>query len=382
MIRAKAILAAALACALASPSLEAVRGRVQVVQNGAWDSSGNRYDPEAPGRTVVTDQGSLLRGAAFWAVTYHSWSVKYAQQRSSWEVLKENGFNLVRLSLNNFEPDKYGDSIVFTNEAWLAQIDQWVDWAEELGLYVILDHHEIGGHTQEWLRKFWTEVAPRYRHRAHVIYELANEPVGWRPNQYTAQDIADQQEIYDLIRSYAPETHIIVLTFAIPDPGMNEVARQLDVDWTNTSVGFHGYWTTNASEVDRLKREFPVFNTEFGSAMDNFDGSKNHRLGGYEWQTELMEKWKISWAVWDANYRSEKVAQVLLPLVAHARDNGYMWEIDDYKANGLETRLEDWIYVTRTGYLYAPEYGWMYPLEGTGWKWLYNFADDTWRMAE
>ncbi len=371
-----------LALLLAAP-LEATRGRVQVVQNGAWDYQTDSYDPDAPGRTVVTDQGTLLRGADFWALTDHGWATKHALKFENWKRLKDLGFNLVRLSLNNMDPETHNDPVYYTREEWLEQIDVWVDWADELGMYVMLDHHEVGGHTIDTLREFWSDAAPRYRHRTHVIYEIANEPVAWRPNNYTEQDMAHQQELYDLIRSLAPKTHIVLLSFAIPELGMKELAEELDVDWSNASVGFHGYWMRDGKAIDELKRAFPVFNTEFSSPVGSATGSKDpYFIDGYAWQQELMEKWQISWVIWDVTHTPAALDNIMPQFLAHIEENGYMWELDDYEADAMHTELRDWIYMNRSGYLFAPEYGWMYPLENTGWTWLYNFADDTWRQAE
>lgn len=317
-----------LALFLASTSFAwAERGRVKVVRNGAWDYAANAYDPDAPGRTVVTDQGTLLRGTAFWCVTFHARQIAYARDFANWEKIPARGFNSVRLALNHWEPDKFNTPAAFTDEAWLAQIDQWVDWAAQLGLYVIIDHHEEGKHTQSRLRTFWTWIAPRYKDRTHVLYEIANEPVGWKPSQYTAQDIADQQEIYELIRLHAPDTHIILLSFAVPEPGMSRVAGQLKVDWANASVAFHGYWVNSAEPINELKRNYPVINTEFCTPRSSFKGAA-YRLDGFEWQPELMERLKISWNVWDVNYRPEVVERAWDPLLEHAKANGYIWEPD------------------------------------------------------
>ncbi len=305
-------------------------GRVKVVQNGLWNAAENRYDSTAAGRTVVTSGGELLRGGTFWCFCFHPNKVRYANEFSSWQTIKDHHFNAVRLALNYKEPEKLegypeGEPFRWTLDEFLIVIDQWVDWGEELGLYVILDHHQVGGHNQAWLREFWTAAAPRYADRAHVIFEIANEPVAWNPEDYTDQDIADFIEIYQIMRKHAPQTHVIFMSYAVPAAGMADVADKLTgVDWNNASVGFHGYWTSQSTHVRELKFRYPAINTEFMSYVPGHRGS-SYKMDGYLWQNELMEKLGISWFIWDATYRSEKVDEILKPMIAHADSGGYKW---------------------------------------------------------
>jgi hypothetical protein len=305
-------------------------GRVKVVQNGLWLAPENRYDSTASGRTVVTADGELLRGGTLWCFCFHPDKVKYAQTFAAWQRIKDHHLNAVRLALNHEEPDKLegnpeGEPFRWTLEQYLVEVDRWVDWGGQLGLYVILDHHEVGTHTQEWLRTFWTAAAPRYADREHVIYEIANEPVAWHPEDYTDQDIADFLEIYQIMQTHAPQTHVIFLSFAVPDPGMAAVADKLTgVNWNNASVAFHGYWTNTSAHIQALKTRYPVINTEFMSYQPDH-GPANFKMDGYLWQTQVMEKSRISWFIWDAAYRADHVESRLKPMIEHAENNGYQW---------------------------------------------------------
>ena len=89
------------------PSNEQLKmGRVQVVQNGMWNGATGKYDSTASGRTVVTADGDMLRGATFWCFCFHPNKVRYAQDFTAWQTIKNNHFNAVRLALNFEEPDK------------------------------------------------------------------------------------------------------------------------------------------------------------------------------------------------------------------------------------------------------------------------------------
>src|ERR1700760_4143235 len=77
---------------------------------------------------------------------------------------------------------------------------------------------------------FWEAVAPRYKDRTHVFYELKNEP--W---QYDG--LAEyQRTMYSLMRPLAPDTHIILWTIEhlihVEDP-VALIASLPGIDYTN-----------------------------------------------------------------------------------------------------------------------------------------------------
>lgn len=147
--------------------------------------------------------------------------------RSSWiterdfRIIRSFGMNLVRLPLHYslFEDDAQPKQL--KHDAW-KWVDLAVQWAEQNGLYVILDMHGAQGGQNEadncgrtkqnalwtsgenrdrfaWL---WTQIAARYRDRAAVIaYDILNEPFGG-----TADQILDLfRQTYQAVRSVDPE---------------------------------------------------------------------------------------------------------------------------------------------------------------------------------
>jgi len=143
--------------------------------------------------------------------------------------------------------------------------------ASENDLYVLIDYHDIGTCDLNYQKTFWKIVAPRYAHRANVFFELANEPASWRPEAYTHQLLRDQEEVYQLVRGLAPETHLVPLSFAntigrrsvLGSPTMIDVVERLrGIDWANASVGFHPYDTPSSKIVTDLREKVPVISTE------------------------------------------------------------------------------------------------------------------------
>ena len=72
-----------------------------------------------------------------------------------------------------------------------------------------------------------------------MIYEAANEPVQWQAENYIANAVAFEENIYNLIRVAAPETHIILWDFATVTAGMlGKVNEAPGISYENASVAY------------------------------------------------------------------------------------------------------------------------------------------------
>ena len=79
-------------------------------------------------------------------------------------------------------PEEYNGYLSGGDKAALKQIiDNGVNYATQLGMYVIIDWHVLNyapsRHTQEAC-DFFAEMASKYSGHDNVIYEICNEPVG------------------------------------------------------------------------------------------------------------------------------------------------------------------------------------------------------------
>ena len=68
---------------------------------------------------------------------------------------------------------------------FLSMLDQALDWAEELRLYLIIDNHTSDDlasqnpNLESALVKVWAQLAIRYKDRSdYILYEIMNEPNG------------------------------------------------------------------------------------------------------------------------------------------------------------------------------------------------------------
>ncbi len=105
------------------------------------------------------------------------WNEAYFQEMSSW------GANLVRFPVHPTRFAERGES------AYFELLDQGIQWAEQNGMYVIIDWHSIGNLRSQLYQhdmyetdtkqtfEFWRSVAQRYGDNPTVaFYELFNEP--------------------------------------------------------------------------------------------------------------------------------------------------------------------------------------------------------------
>lgn len=232
-----------------SPLACTARGRVQIVDN-----------------TVVADNGALLRGAHGWALN------PVYKDLSWWKDLKDTyHLNVVRLDTRITEPDTSTqlDDLVDV-EALFADVDVAVDKAEQAGMYIIIDNHSSCciKYNPELVRRFWEVAAPRYKDRTHVIYEVQNEPVPGNQGFTQAADIEFQEEMYHFIRQRAPETHIILWSFAkILRNSKSSVDEAPSIDYSNASVGVHPYdhliTDPDFQLLNELREAYPVIISEF-----------------------------------------------------------------------------------------------------------------------
>jgi endoglucanase len=121
-------------------------------------------------------------------------------------------------------------------------IDQVIDWAEELGLYLILDNHsfdpddEIQPDVIDQLLAVWAQLADHCKNRSDLIYyEILNEPHAISDEVWNEM----QQQAIDTIRSY-DQVHTIIVS---PAYWGNYEHLQLMPDYNDSNLiyTFHFY---------------------------------------------------------------------------------------------------------------------------------------------
>ena len=162
-------------------------------------------------------------------------------------LVNEYGFNTLHVYLEgdaeqNPEP-------VGVNEA-LA--DQLVTLTREAKMYLIItmgNNGENGAiHSMEKTLAFWDLYAAKYADETHVIFEAHNEPVTGINGNWTSEDWTRQADMYQTIRSAAPDSMILLGSFmsffggSQAISGADGLAEQFPGIWDNAGFAFHAYW--------------------------------------------------------------------------------------------------------------------------------------------
>ena len=192
-----------------------------------------RGRPKITNGTIVTEIETNLRGI-YWSTDW----VGELPEKEMLAGIKDYGLNSLHLYAERHDAG-------LTAGIYQDKVDSIVKWCGELGLYCVIT---IGGgnHNGEFdydfAMDFWDIYAPRYADSTWVIYEIFNEPYGWE-SPYDNATLRMEQDAYDLIRNHAPNTPILLFSYALfstVDDILQDI-NSLEVDWSNALVAWHGY---------------------------------------------------------------------------------------------------------------------------------------------
>lgn len=281
---------------------------------------------------------------------------KYTQQ--DFQDIKNLGADVIRLPIN-LHAMSDGAPDYTLNPIFLTFLDQAVDWAEAVGIHLILDNHTFDpavntpANIDVPLLKVWKQMASHYAGRSDLIhYEVLNEPHGITNAIWSAI----QQAVIDTIRT-VDQTHSIVVggvdwnsyhtlddlpvysdsnliyTFHFYEPFIfthqgASWAHPALVDLANVPFpydatkmpampsSFPGQWVEGSynnysnqgnvawvqSQIDiaaqfQQARNVPVFCGEFGVFIPN--SQDPDRVFWYKEVREYMESKNLGWTIWD-----------------------------------------------------------------------------------
>lgn len=251
---------------------------------------------------ILSDLNTTLRGVSIsfdGGDPYNAEQIKkmpsLAQLTS---LVNDYGINTVHVYLEGDaeqNPDPVG-----INES-LA--DQLVDLTREAQMYLIItiaNNGENGSiHSLEKTLDFWTLYGAKYKDETHVIFEAHNEPVALINQNWTEDDWTKQAQMYETIRSVAPDTMILLGSFmsfsggAEAIAGANTLKEEFPNIWENAAFAFHAYWDLPSVEetIDafEMSTDYPaLINTEFwpGDTKNGYNEAfENHHIGWmqFEW---------------------------------------------------------------------------------------------------
>lgn len=294
-------------------------GRLQVSGTKLTDESGN----------IIQLRGVSTHGIS-WFPDYVNYDA-FATLRDDW------GANVVRIAMY---PEEYNGYLSGGDKAALKQIiDNGVNYATDLGMYVIIDWHVLNyapsRHTQEAC-DFFAEMASKYSGHDNVIYEICNEPVGADWNS----DIKPYAEtVIGTIRQF--DDHALILV------GTNTWSQDVDsvvgntLDDGNVMYVAHFYAGTHKENIRNkistaLNAGVPVFISECSICDASGNGGIDYASAN-EW-LEFMNSNQLSFIAWSLSNKAETSA--LYHLAAVPRAAGVM-VICLRREDGLRVRYRE-----------------------------------------
>lgn len=266
-------------------------GRLQVSGTKLTDQSGN----------IIQLRGVSTHGIS-WFPDYVNYDA-FATLKNDW------GANVVRIAMY---PEEYNGYLSGGDKTALKQIiDNGINYATQLGMYVIIDWHVLNyapsRHTQEAC-DFFAEMASKYSGHDNVIYEICNEPVGADWNS----DIKPYAEtVIGTIRKY--DDHALILV------GTNTWSQDVDsvvgntLDDGNVMYVAHFYAGTHKENIRNkistaLNAGVPVFISECSICDASGNGGIDYASAN-EW-LDFMNSNQLSFIAWSLSNKAETSALI------------------------------------------------------------------------
>ncbi|MEI7830169.1 MAG: cellulase family glycosylhydrolase [Prolixibacteraceae bacterium] len=278
--------------------------------------------------------------------------------KKDFENIRSLGCDVIRLPINLYfmtdgKPDYKIDPLFYDF------LDQAVNWAEDLKIYLMIDNHTSDDMASKnpdletFLTKVWSQLADHYKNRSgYLLYEIMNEPNGlttavWGKIQQSAINairIIDTKHTIVVgpssfntynelsqLPTYSDTNLLYTFHFYDPflfthqgatwvTPSMASLANvpfpygagpmpvlpsELIGSWINNS--FNNYQNDgNVAKIKQLidiavafmnNRKVPVFCGEFGVYMKNSNDA--FRVSWYNEVRKYLEEKGIPWTIWD-----------------------------------------------------------------------------------
>lgn len=270
-----------------------------------------------------------LKGCSTHGIT---WFPDYVN-KDAFKTLRDDwGANLIRIAMYTDTGDSYGYCSGGNKDEILGLLDNGVNMATELGMYVIVDWHILNDNNPnnhiDDAKDFFDKVSDKYKDYDNVIYEICNEPNGGT----SWSDVKEYANaVIPVIRNNDKEAIIIV--------GTPTWSQDVDIASEDPITGFdnimyavHFYAATHKQNIrdkvsKALENGIPVFVSEFSLC----DASGN---GGIDYDEsdkwfELIKENNLSYASWSLCNKNETSA-----LISSSSSSLSNWSEDELSETG------------------------------------------------
>lgn len=329
-----------------SRSLSSDRARIRVVSI-----------PDPLLKVLRTDNNTPLRAGTAWI-----WSQQWQEEPPEYYAsMRGKGLNAVRIVL--FDTWEHEAGYVKTDwnnptyrQAMLARVERAVNFCSQNGMYAIINsHNKIPLFDTAYNQALWTHVAPYFKNRTNVVFEMSNEPLAGTGigeggvYKDSIERMQDLRNTFEIIRQRAPDTHIMALTPAGVSgwgyvDGMVRMTRTFEglgkpIDWTKASVSYHLYHADEslfpqAQNLRNFHSQYPGWPSEnnFPKSVTNeqlgiSDTWRSVSFGNDTFLNQTCERLGLGWSHWNIN-RLDQLNRNWPILWSDAVNKGYTWQPD------------------------------------------------------
>lgn len=263
-----------------------------------------------------------------------SWFPDYVNKDAFQTFRDDWGVNLIRLAMYTHENGGYCTD---GNKEYLkGLVDEGVQAATELGMYVIVDWHVLQEQNpntyKEEAKAYFEEMTAKYKDYDNVIYEICNEPnggVSW------AEVKAYAEEIIPIIRKNAPDAIIIVGT-PTWSQDVDIAAQDPITGYDNIMYAIHFYAATHTDNIrskgrTALSSGLPIFVSEFSICDASGNGAIDYNQA--EQWFDMIEEYNLSYAAWNISNKDETSS-----LIKSSCTKTSGWTVDDLSETGVWIR--------------------------------------------
>lgn len=256
------------------------------------------------GASIVNSSGKKvqLKGVSTHGI---AWFPQYVNQ-SCFRSFRKMGVNTIRLAL-------YSDKNAGFSTSLYKKVEEGVEAASSLGMYVILDWHILSDGNpktnQKQALEFFTKFSKKYGKKKNILYEICNEPNG---DVTWDRDIRPYAgKVINRIRRYDKNNIIIVGT---PTWSQDvDVAAAKPLKQKNLVYALHFYAATHTDAIrQKLKKAhqmgLPVLVSEFNVCDASGNGAIDKKSGS-QWM-KLLKKYQIGYVAWNVSNKNETSALI------------------------------------------------------------------------